>query len=1003
MRLTPILSLVAFICSATGVMDSVSAKAPRISFSRDIRPILSNKCFECHGPDENARQSELRLDTESGLGSVVKRRGAELWRRITSHDPAVKMPPEEFDKTLEENEIALVRDWLRQGANWELHWAFEPIESPEIPEHIDWGNNEIDAFTHEMMREKGLLPSPATDPYTLIRRVSIDLIGIPATPAEIEYWVPRISGSNGMIKQSGYSQLVDSLLRRPEYGERWARRWLDLARYADTNGYEKDRDRPMWPYRDWVIRSINEGISFRQFTIEQIAGDMLQNATVEQRIATGFHRNTMLNEEGGIDPLEFRFYAMADRVATTGTTWLGLTTGCAQCHTHKYDPITHREYYEMMALMDNTDEPEMDIPNRDLELDYEKRQVKADELADQLESNWPGNNAGAKAAEIESLYSEWLKEQRGRVRSWTTLIPRHMKTNLPLLTHEGEGIIFGSGDSTKHDIYDLDFDVEQNGITAIRLEALSDARLPSYGPGMTFYEGTLGNFFLTEFELTVNGKAVKFDDASHSYAKNRFGNQEAGALQMIDGDIQTGWSVNDRIGERHVSLLSFATPISGGKWHIRLHFGRHFSSSLGKFRLSVSNEEKAVDAHELVPEVEALLTKAPEQLTTLESGLLRREFLMAREELKEQATTIELLRKRPSYQRALVMKERPSNHPRPTFIHPRGEFRQQSDEVSGGIPEFLHELETGDTPNTLDFAEWLVSDTNPLTARVVANRAWSAFFGSGIVETLDDFGFQGKAPTHPRLLDYLASNFMTHQWNMAWLHRQIVMSATYQQSTVASDKSSALDPENKFFSHMVRVRMDAEVIRDSILLASGVLSNKMYGPPVRPPQPDGISDIAFGTPKWQASAGEDRYRRSIYTYSKRTTPFAMFTTFDAPSGESCTANRGRSNSALQALTLLNDVMFVDAAKQLGKRISQAEGDEQDKIVELFLRVLGRKPDKVELEDTAAFYLQQLVEFQRDVELAKDLVGDDHHDISAVAAWTLVSRAMFSLDEAITRN
>ena len=1001
-RLT-ILTLVCAFCFIAFPVGEVDGREPRISFSRDIRPILSNKCFECHGPDENARQSELRLDLESGVKSVARRRGSKLWHRISTNDLSDRMPPVDFDKTLDRSEIALIRDWLREGAEWETHWAFEPIKSPPLPRHTSWGNNEIDGFIFEAMEKRGLLPSTETDPHTLIRRVSLDLIGIPATPDEIAYWIPRVADADGGIDQQGYAELIESLVNRPEYGERWARRWLDLARYADTNGYEKDRDRPMWPYRDWVIKAINSGMSFKQFTIEQIAGDMLPNATVNQRIATGFHRNTMLNEEGGIDPLEFRFYAMTDRVATTGTTWLGLTTGCAQCHTHKYDPITHREYYELMALLDNTDEPEIDIRDDGLERDYEKRVAAAKKLSRELESKWPGNVEGAKQSEIDSLFETWLKEQRQRVHKWTPLIPKRMHTNLPLLTHEGDGIIFGTGDSTKHDVYDLEFDVEGDGITGIRIEALPDPRLPAYGPGMTYYEGTHGNFFLTEFELTVNGEQEEFDKASHSYAKNRFGNQEAGALQMIDGDIQTGWSVNDKIGERHVSILSLVAPASSGDWHIRLHFGRHYSSSLGKFRLSVSTEVKAFDAHELPPSIEKLLNRQVSELTEEETGLLRQEFLMTREEVKQPALEITELRKRPAYQRALVMKERPANNPRETFIHPRGEFRQQSELVTGGVPSVLPPIKALGSPSRREFAEWLVSDENPLTARVVANRAWSAFFGRGIVETLDDFGFQGKAPTHPALLEYLASEFNESGWNMRWLHKQIVLSATYQQSTIPSAEGLETDPENIFLSHMPRVRLDAEVIRDSILLASGVLSKKMYGPPVKPPQPEGISDIAFGSPKWKASSGEERYRRSIYTYTKRTTPFAMFTTFDAPSGENCTAQRERSNSALQALTLLNDVMFVDAARQLGKRIAEAKGDERDKVQELFLRVLGRAPDEVEMADTVAFYLQQLITFQRDLESANTLVGPDHKDVSEVAAWTLVSRAMFSLDETINRN
>lgn len=997
--ITGLLFLTVMICTSVCL-----AKKPVISFTRDIRPILSNKCFECHGPDEDARQSELRLDTKEGIASVTKGLGSELWHRISAEDDSKRMPPSDFDKSLTDSEIITIRNWLRSGAKWEMHWAFEPISDPVVQEpNPDWGHNSIDQFVLEAMKQRGLSPSPSTDAHTLLRRVFLDLIGLPATAEEVVHWIQRIRTPNGAIDQDGYLELVTHLLNRSEYGERWARRWLDLARYADTNGYEKDRDRPMWPYRDWVIRAINEGMSYKQFTIEQIAGDMLTNATVSQRVATGFHRNTMLNEEGGIDPLEFRFYAMTDRVATTGTTWLGLTIGCAQCHTHKFDPISHSEYYQFMALLDNTDEPEMDIPDEQVDSDYKMRLREAQEQVEELESHWPDNANGEQTEEISAAYEEWLIGQRKRARAWTPLIPAAMRSNMPLLAHEGDGVIFASGDSTKHDVYELEFDVSVRDAKSIRIEALPDPRLPAYGPGMTFYEGTLGAFFLTELILEVDGELVEFTDASHSYAKNRFGGQNVGAKKIIDGDIQTGWSTHDRAGERHVAILSTSGKIPAGKWKVIMHYGRHFSSSLGKFKLSVSNEDKPTDARELDQQSEALLLREPASLSAEEHITLRNAFLLGRDELKGQSQQIRELRSRPRYQRALVMRERPAGHPRPTFIHPRGEYAQTSAEVLGGVPEVLPGLNVKGRPNRLDFAEWIVREDNPLTARVAVNRAWSAFFGKGLVATLDDFGFQGSSPSHPELLDHLATNLMKADWDLREIHKSIVLSATYQQSSILPEMTQSKDPGNVWLSYMPRLRIDAEVIRDSILLSSGLLSKKMFGPPVKPLQPDGISDIAFGSPKWQASDGEDRYRRSIYTYSKRTTPFAMFSTFDAPSGESCVARRGRSNSALQALTLLNDVMFMDAARRFGTEVHSMNGSETEKISQLFIRLLNRDPTREETADVMAFYLGRLVEFERDQESAVALMGEDISTVSEVAAWTLVCRALFSLDEVVMRN
>mgnify|MGYP001486431874 CR=1 FL=1 len=996
------------ICIALAASPGLSGEP--VSFTRDVRPILSNNCYKCHGPHEEARLSDVRLDTREGLFSlageitpVVPRqlKTSELYRRITSNDDDERMPPPDSHKTLTESEKETLRLWIKQGAHWEPHWSFASIarSSPPRVKNSSWANNEIDLFILARQQQQRLAPSPRAGGYMLIRRLYLDLVGLPPTPAEADRWHDDIFIEDE-FNADAYALLVDELIASDQYGERWARRWLDLARYADTNGYEKDRDRPMWPFRDWVIRAINSGQPFDRFTIEQIAGDMLEDATPSQRIATGFHRNTMLNEEGGIDPLEFRFYAMTDRVSTTGTTWLGLTTGCAQCHTHKFDPISHQQYYELMALMDNTDEPELDVPDSTIDRQMQQNRARAETLLTQLPGKWPGDKPDL---DMDERFKQWLSAERGRARNWTTIIPHRMTTNLPLLQQEAEGILFASGDSSKHDIYELEFEVPQQGVTALRLEALPDARLPARGPGMTNYEGTIGDFFLSEFLLRENGSKIVFKEAVHSYAKNRYGNKDTSARLMIDGDIQTGWSVHEGQGQRHVAVLVPEKPIAAGNWKLVMHFGRHFSSSLGKFRLSVATDNKPAVARELPPAAEKILAQTDPELSEEELQALRNEFLLAAPELKEHAQEIKRLRAPLPYQRALVMKERPAENPRITQIHHRGDYLQVGQSVKASALDFLHPFEGAYPSDRLGLARWLVSADNPLTPRVVANRQWAAFFGQGIVSTLDDFGFQGEPPTHPDLLDHLATKLLDNDWSLQWLHKYIVSSATYQQASTVRPEILEIDPSNTWLTRSPRTRLEAEVIRDSNLKSAGLLSSTMFGPPVRPPQPDGTTSTAYGSPKWTASEGEDRYRRSIYTYMKRTAPFAMLSTFDAPSGEACIARRDRSNTALQALTLMNDVMFMETARQMGSNLADKGQDIDQTATSAFRRILTRPPSEEELSTIVDFFKQQHDRFAADPDSARKVAGTETERVISSAAWTMVVRVLFSTDEAITRN
>lgn len=1086
--------------------------AEEIDFSRDIRPILSDACFHCHGPDEAKRESGLRLDSREGLfgdlggySPVLPHNAdaSEVIRRIESSEPSELMPPPESNKSLTADQKQLLRKWIESGAEWEQHWGFvAPVKTtPPNVSQSDWCKNELDNFILDRLDQAKLSPSPTADPATLIRRLYLDLIGLPPSPEQARHWESKIWGppenvdTTPQIDEDAYQELVTELLSSPHYGERWARRWLDLARYADTNGYEKDRDRSIWPYRDWVINALNQDMPFDQFTVEQLAGDMLPDASREQLIATGFHRNTMLNEEGGIDPLEFRYHAMTDRVATTGTTWLGLTLGCCQCHTHKYDPISHTEYFQVMALLNNADEPTLELPNDDYEKTWSKNRKQAKRQLNELASQWPVPKPEAESEErsqeerqalrqsaFENAFAAWLTEEELRARNWETLAPTKATSSLPILTIQPDASIFASGDTAKRDDYYIELSGSETPIEAIELEALPDERLPERGPGTTYYEGTRGDFYLTEIEFSGQSPSSEHNQtfpvstASDSYSKNRFGNRPANASLAIDGDIQTGWSVHDRQGERHVAVFVFEPPIPAHTpLAVHMSFGRHFASSLGRFRFRASKpaspeqpgaeiESEHPVARDFDDATWASLLRPAAERSADDRQRLREAFLLRSPELAKEAQAIRQLLARPRSTTTLIMSERPGGEERPTFRHHRGEYLQAEEQVEPDVPDVLPPLDEKLEPNRLAFSRWLVARKNPLTARVVVNRHWQAFFGTGIVKTLDDFGLQGAPPSHPELLDYLAVYFMDEaKWSLKQLHRFIVSSATYRQSSEVSENMLTQDPSNRLLSCMPRFRLDAEILRDSLLVVSGTLNPQLGGPPVRPLQPAGVTEVAYGSPKWNASAGENRYRRSIYTFIKRTAPFAMFTTFDAPSGEACIAQRDRSNSPLQALTLLNDIMLLDLARATGKRYahlgSKPRGDKrapnsesdslelQNRIRQLFKATLTRTPTSAEAESLTNFFDAQLAHFQTHPELAAKLldrevavekpdalaqktgvtedidaspskpsdgknesqlsdanaIAEANESLAEEAAWTALARALFAVDEFLVRN
>ena len=993
-RLTPALLYIA--CTSA---------AHAVDFNRDVRPVLAQQCFTCHGMDDHARKGKLRLDLsesahgkgKSGEIAIVpgKPDASEVIKRILSTDEDEVMPPPHTKKVMSEKDKATLKAWIAEGAKYEAHWAYSP---PKVTD----AQASIDHFIRERLEKEGLKPSPEADAYTLVRRVYLDLTGLPPTPAEADAFV-KAQSIRPHGSASAYEQLVDTLLASKQYGERWARRWLDLARYADTNGFEKDRPRQIWPYRDWVVNALNDDMPFDQFSIKQIAGDMLPNATSDDLIATGFHRNTMLNEEGGIDPNEYRFYAMVDRVSVTGTAWMGLTLNCCQCHTHKYDPILHTDFYSVMALLNNADEPTFNIPTPEIEKQQKEHNLKLLRLEADLVKKFPGGEAV-----METRFTEWLDNEQKAASKWEIIRPAAMKTTMPHLEQQADGFILGSGDISKSDVYDLSFKTPVKGVTALRIEVESHPSLPNDGPGLTYYEGPIGGFFLSELHAFQNGQRIKFKsaDATNDEEEDRINDQAAtkpkakakaerkakktnNASAALDGEMSSGWQVLGGHGQQHAAVFHFEQPVDlTSGFDLKMLFEKHFACPLGHFRISVTTSDHATATGHPFEVENWLASYKPTQSkpTVVDRMLLLPRFLETAPEMKQAAAPLLAMRRNPPRgQPTLVMKERPASNPRSTNRYHRGEYLQPKETVPPTVPAFLPSLPKDAPANRLTFAKWLFSPENPLTARVTVNRQWQAFFGRGLVKSLEDFGYQSNPPSHPELLDWLAVQFIKEGWSLKKLHKLIVTSQTYKQSSRITPELAQRDPENILLARGARFRLDAEIIRDSALKAAGVLSRKMGGPGVYPPQPASVtSEGTYGKVEWKVSEGEDRYRRSLYTFIKRTAPFAMSTTFDAPTGEACLARRDVSNSPLQALTLLNDQMFMEAAQTMAKAVITESQSDDDRLQNIFRRCVTRPPAADELAMLKAF-LQK----QRD----KKLEGE--------ALWSAVSRAALNLDESIT--
>jgi len=1008
------------------------AHAGSPSFQGDVLPILEQNCFECHGPGQTKGGLSLTSADSAALGGDSGRAlyepgdsaGSHILERVTASD-ADRMPPK--GEPLTDAEVAKLRAWIDAGADWggyeaapagSDHWAYaKPVQAPlpQVP-NADWPENAVDHFVAAKLADKNLAPSPRADAHTLIRRLYLDLTGLPPTPQEVQAFVDD---------PSAYDDIVDRLLASPHYGERMALIWLDIARYADTNGYEKDRHRDIWPYREWVIEAFNNDKPYDEFVIEQLAGDLLPNATTDERVATGFLRNSMFNEEGGVDVEEFRYEAVVDRVNTASTAFLGLTMSCAQCHTHKYDAITQREYFQFFAFLNNTNDVQTVIENPEIADERERIQRQIEAVRTNLDDeflkpdpqspfeDWrvlTGDVAysdEARLAHLDEKVRDWAGDLAEDASQWKVLEPLTYESKNPTtLSVLEDDSILATGDIPNNDVYTITYRTDVKDITAIRLEVLPHPSLPGGGPG----RGTIlaeGDFLLSEIDVKAapwtspdDAIDVELVDASEDYAA-----EDKTAAHALDGPRDTGWSVTGALGEEHRAVYNFAEPAShDGGTLLTLRLDQFFihQHTIGRFRVSVTSDADAkalpVPAH-----IESILARA--ERSDGDWQTLRQHYLETTPLLRDEHARIAKLEdSMPEQPTSLALQERADA--RVTHLHHRGEYLSPREVVTPGVPAVLHDFPDHLPRNRLGFAQWLTSEENPLIARVFVNRVWQAFYGRGLVETPEDFGVRGAAPTHPELLDWLSIEFMRRGWSVKELVRLIVTSATYQQSSDVSEELVERDPYNQWLARGPRFRVNAETVRDIALASSGLLHDKVGGPSVYPPLPEGLLETVYPGGDWPTADAPERYRRGLYLYVKRQLPNPSLAVFDAPTRDVTCMRRVESNTPLQALTMLNDDTFMAAARAMGEDLARREVTVVDGIHEIFRRCLSRRADETELKWTTEFFVNQLARLERGELDANAILGTDNDmefDTKRAAAWTLLARVILNLDETITKT
>jgi hypothetical protein len=1152
-----------------------------VDFSREIRPILSDNCFACHGPDEKQRKAKLRLDrhedalkpTKSGDYAIIPgdTKKSKLVERIMSQDEDEVMPPPKSKKKLNAQQKELLVRWIAEGANWPSHWSFEAPKHPTPPEVKDkrWARNDIDRFLLARLEKEKLKPSPETDKTTLVRRASLDLTGLPPTPEEVDAFLADKS-------PQAYEKVVDRLLNSPQYGEHMARYWLDAARYADSHGYHIDSERSMWKWRDWVVKAFNDNMRFNEFTLEQLAGDLLPEATIDQKIASGYVRNNMSTGEGGAITEEYQAKYTFDRVETTSTMWLGLTLTCARCHTHKYDPITQKEYYGMFAFFNNMNESVMDgnKPNPDpfIKLPSAEQSTRQKELKELISQGQ--KKIESPMPELDKAQEGWETKWREKLTAgWTVLSSTNISSTngTRFKTLEDQSVLV-EGPNPAKDIHEVTISLSPGTIAALRLEAIPDESLPSKSAS----RADDGGFRLSEFEAELlrpekDPKKIKFAQALADSAR-----ADNEAAKAIDGKAETGWQADPAaMTELHAILFLPSDPITvstNADLKIRLRYEASTNKrAIGRFRLSAAQDEQLVQLL-APPKPEPWKVIGPFKTADLQSGLaevyeperevdLKKTYQGVREEIKWNAktdfedgkanllvqdlhgvhgayylyrtikasvplkmevqlraddlfrfwvngekvaerkvkekvgeepvtasvnlkkgenklllkvvtqqgaayftfrkdlddsesvpaevaalfaatkkfTSAQQTKVRNEYRRqsspefrklfdqmdrwrdedtsidkaiptTMVAKE--MEKPRDTFVLMRGEYDKAADKVAPGVPAILPPFPKDAPTNRLGLAKWLLDPSHPLTARVTVNRFWQQYFGVGLVKTTEDFGIQGETPSHPELLDWLATEFIESGWDVKRLQKLIVTSAAYRQSSKLTPELHAKDPENRLLARGPRFRVDGEVLRDSALAISGLLVEKTGGRSVKPYEPPGLWEaVSFNnSQKYVPDKGEGQWRRSLYTHWKRQSPPPNMLLFDAPTREYCVVRRPRTNTPLQALTLLNDPQFVEASHAFGYRMMREGGaTAESRIAYGFRLATARNPSKAEIKILQEVLKQQLADFQANKESAEKFLGvgswkaEGGCDAAELAAWATVGSMILNLDETVTKG
>lgn len=993
------------------VMATAGLSDDRVRFNEQIRPLLSDRCFACHGPDGKRREADLRLDLppgspeHTGPAGVVpgKPEQSPVWERITSSDPETQMPPPSAKKPkFTPAELSLLKRWIEEGAEYEGHWAFLPLSNP-VPPAAAGAPQPVDAFVRSRLAMRKLTASPEADRATLLRRVTLDLTGLLPGPADLAEFLED-------QRDDAFERAVDRLLASPHYGERWGRHWLDQARYADSNGYAIDAPREMWPYRDWVIQAFNSDQPFDQFTIEQLAGDLLPNPTKSQLVATAFHRNTLINQEGGSDREQFRVEATMDRVNTTGAVWLGLTVGCAQCHTHKFDPISQREYYQLFAFFNAA----QDANDRGRVVNVRRGEMFGNAVP------VPEAPSAPSREQLDQWRAAWEQSTLARLAPSGTDVPRETLWT-PLrwgraVTASGAGTLGIASDQSilydrrggENEKYILQGTTELARIAALRLRVLTHDDLPKSGPGTA----SNGNFVLSELTVRQGNSLVPLARATADHEQPDYPIAAA-----IDKNPQTGWAINiapgstARMNANHDATIVFAKPIPGADGlAIELSHDVNKNYLVGRFAIDVT--EALTDVNPADQVLIAALRKPKGQRTADEQSRLQAAF----EKDEPRARPV---KQEPDPHTVALMIMGDIPQPRETFVFVRGDFTRP-DRTTGVVQPGVLAAVTPAVPaaanaNRLDLARWLVDPRNPLTARVTVNRVWMRYFGRGLVETEEDFGTQGTPPTHPELLDYLCREFQRSGWSNKSIHRKIVCSATYRQSSRFRRDLQEQDPRNLLLGRQERLRMEAELTRDAALSASGLLEPTLGGPSVYPPQPEGVYAFTQVNKSWPTDSGAQRFRRTLYTFFYRSAPYPLLTTFDSPDFQAACTRRLRSNTPLQALTLANDVVFLELAQGLALRlvadVPARDGESMEELmrrrVEYAVQLcFSRGPTPAETRILEGLVTASQRDYAAVPETAAKLTTPAlHRQVadSEAAALVLLSRTLLNSDNFITRE